>query len=174
MGSPKMEALVLRTNASGRVVGLNARAQGLVGCESLGLPCHLVIRGTERGGTAICREDCAAQLASGQKPDRPVHDAVIRGRHVSLRCFRVGDETVVVADPVASADKTERLTNREREVLSLVARGLASGAIASELGISTATVRTHVEHARGRLGASTRAEAVVRAIQTGQLARTAS
>ncbi len=30
-------------------------------------------------------------------------------------------------------------------------------------------VRTHVEHARGRLGASTRAQAVLRAYQTGQL-----
>ncbi|MEZ4234737.1 MAG: helix-turn-helix transcriptional regulator [Myxococcota bacterium] len=63
-----------------------------------------------------------------------------------------------------AAPKTERLTPREREVLAGVARGWSTDRIARELGVLPSTVRTHAEQARGKLGARTRAEAVVRAM----------
>ena len=65
--------------------------------------------------------------------------------------------------PVLHMREGERaLTPREREVLDLVAQGLTTPRIANELGIRPSTVRTHVEHAREKLGARTRAEAVAR------------
>lgn len=161
--------LVLRVNQSGAIVALSEGALSLFGQESLGKSCDRVVRGTSVRGGSVCRSGCASALATGKERLRPPEDAMIRGGKVSLRCMRVGDEVVVVADQGESFDSTERLTPREREVLAMVGQGLSSSAIAERLGITAATVRTHVEHALGRLGAKTRAEAVLRALRTGQL-----
>ena len=61
------------------------------------------------------------------------------------------------------------LTSREREVLALLAQGLANKAIAPRLGISEHTVKAHVASIFGKLGAGTRAEAVVTAARLGIL-----
>ena len=62
---------------------------------------------------------------------------------------------------------TETLTAREREVLGLLADGLAHEEIAQRLGIGSETVRTHVRKASSRLGASTRTQAVATALRLG-------
>jgi two-component system, NarL family, nitrate/nitrite response regulator NarL len=59
------------------------------------------------------------------------------------------------------------LTARELEILGLVSRGFESGAIGRELHLSPETVRTHVTHVLGKLGAHTRAEAVAIAVRKG-------
>lgn len=59
------------------------------------------------------------------------------------------------------------LTEREREVLGLVARGLSNGEIAVELVISPATAKTHVSRVMMKLGARDRAQLVVIAYETG-------
>jgi DNA-binding CsgD family transcriptional regulator len=56
-----------------------------------------------------------------------------------------------------------RLTPRQRELLSLVAAGRTNTQIARSLGVSPATVRTHLEHIYARLGVSSRTAAVTRA-----------
>jgi len=61
----------------------------------------------------------------------------------------------------------EVLTEREREVLALVARGLSNGEIAMELFISPATAKTHVSRVMMKLGARDRAQLVVTAYETG-------
>jgi DNA-binding CsgD family transcriptional regulator len=61
------------------------------------------------------------------------------------------------------------LTRREREVLQLLARGLNAPQIGAELFVSPATVRTHVQNAMTRLGASTRIHAVTMAIDRGEI-----
>lgn len=59
------------------------------------------------------------------------------------------------------------LTPREREVLTLVARGQTNAEIAAELWIGTETVRTHVANLLGKLGARDRTQAVVIAYTSG-------
>ncbi|MCW6009174.1 response regulator transcription factor [Micromonospora sp. CPCC 205371] len=59
------------------------------------------------------------------------------------------------------------LTQREREVLALVGRGLSNDEIATELTLSPATARTHVSRAMVKLGARDRAQLVVAAYETG-------
>jgi DNA-binding NarL/FixJ family response regulator len=61
------------------------------------------------------------------------------------------------------------LTNREREILALLADGLGNKQIAARLGISTNTVKTHLELLFGKLGVSSRAEAVAAGVKRGLL-----
>ena len=67
---------------------------------------------------------------------------------------------------VASGSFPE-LTDRETEVLGLVARGLGNGNIAERLRISDKTVRNHVTNIFWKIGATSRAEAIVRAREAG-------
>lgn len=77
---------------------------------------------------------------------------------------------------LAEVDKVERaghkftLTSREREVLTLLALGDTGEQIACELFISPETVRTHVQHARQKLGATTRGHAIALALGAGEIA----
>jgi DNA-binding NarL/FixJ family response regulator len=61
----------------------------------------------------------------------------------------------------------EHLTPREREVLSLMARGLSNADVATELFISEATVKTHLARVMMKLGVREKAQAVAAAYQTG-------
>jgi DNA-binding NarL/FixJ family response regulator len=70
---------------------------------------------------------------------------------------------------VALVGATDILTDRERQVLELVAAGLPNKAIARELGISEHTVKFHVGSLLGKLGAGSRTEAVTLATRRGLL-----
>jgi DNA-binding NarL/FixJ family response regulator len=66
-----------------------------------------------------------------------------------------------------TAVELERLTNREREVMALVAAGLSNDEIADRLFVSVATAKTHVNRAMTKLGARDRAQLVVFAYESG-------
>jgi DNA-binding CsgD family transcriptional regulator len=89
------------------------------------------------------------------------------GRHLSLLMFPPpsGD---VDQQPGRQAG-TERLTDREREVLNLVAMGMGSTWIASALGVSTSTVETHVRHCLSKLDARNRAHAIAVGVRRGEI-----
>lgn len=65
------------------------------------------------------------------------------------------------------ADPYDSLTEREREVLKLVAEGETNAAIAEQLCISTRTVETHRAHAMKKLGLRTHVELAVYAVRRG-------
>jgi DNA-binding NarL/FixJ family response regulator len=64
-------------------------------------------------------------------------------------------------------ERPEPLTPREREVLELLGQGLSNRQIAERLGISEHTAKFHVASVSGKLGASSRTEAVSRGIRRG-------
>ncbi|HCK85245.1 MAG TPA: hypothetical protein DHW63_12230 [Hyphomonadaceae bacterium] len=64
---------------------------------------------------------------------------------------------------------TPKLTARERECLALVARGKSDWVISCLLGVSEGAVNRTVERAKKRLGVATRTQAVVRALQAGEI-----
>ena len=67
----------------------------------------------------------------------------------------------------AAAERLAVLTDREREVLALVGKGMSNDEIGAELFLSPATARTHVSRAMMKLNARDRAQLVVIAYQTG-------
>lgn len=69
--------------------------------------------------------------------------------------------------PAGATDQS--LSARERQVLELVAKGTSNREIAAELFISEATVKTHLTHIFGKLGAKDRAAAVAVAYDRGIL-----
>jgi DNA-binding NarL/FixJ family response regulator len=93
--------------------------------------------------------------------------AVARGEVV----FAAGIATRVLAffsgGPASGAKPFGELTDREREILDLVARGLTNQAIARRLVLSEKTVRNHVSNVFTKLQVTGRAEAVARARDAG-------
>ncbi|MGK5550328.1 response regulator [Actinomadura kijaniata] len=67
----------------------------------------------------------------------------------------------------AVAERLERLTDREREVMAAVARGSSNSEIAKELFIGPATVKTHVSGILTKLGLRDRAQIVIFAYESG-------
>lgn len=89
------------------------------------------------------------------------------GRHLSIFMF---------PPPSGEAEHDSRreggvefLTDREREVLNLVAMGMGSTWIASALGVSSSTVETHVRHCLHKLGARNRAHAIALGVRRGEI-----
>ena len=106
-----------------------------------------------------------------------LRDQVGPGIHAALAAVRSGltvmdtalAENLVPAQQVKSHGPKGRgdLTEREKQVVQLLAEGLSNKLIADRLGISDHTAKFHVNGVMMKLGASTRTEAVVEAMRRG-------
>ena len=96
-----------------------------------------------------------------------------------VRSIRAADAGETILHPAVAARLVEdvagrpgaaparTLTEREREVLGLIARGMANKRIALELGVAEPTVKTHVSNILGKLGVSDRTQAALWAVREG-------
>ncbi|KAB7744124.1 response regulator [Nostocoides sp. F2B08] len=99
---------------------------------------------------------------------RAVKDCAAGGSALGPTVVRrlVASYVGVEGAPEAAAE-LERLTERERDVLGVMARGLSNAEIGAELFLTENTVRTHVAHILAKLGVRDRVQAVILAHRAG-------
>lgn len=162
---------------------------GLTRDDCAGHLCYLVIAGRTLEGATLCCPRCRVRRLSDERKEiepirmnlpspgggrqvvtvvvialddgRLVHCVVDAGRERRLRKFidRVALRTPDLEQHEHHA-RTDELTSREREILSLLAEDATLHEIAQRLGVSYATVRNHVQHVLAKLGVHSILEAV--------------
>ncbi|RLA48964.1 MAG: hypothetical protein DRR04_11740 [Gammaproteobacteria bacterium] len=161
---------ILVAQEDGTVVSQNRAARRLLG-KKTGAYCWDVVGGLKGAEGLPCQRDCVLRLlATGM--DNSLHTSFRYGgqRH-HLSCVPV-DGTVVCAltrDAEHSPEHGQTLTPRERTVLELLAAGETTASAATCLAVTEATVRTHVENMRAKLGVNTRAAIVANGFRFGYL-----
>jgi DNA-binding NarL/FixJ family response regulator len=115
--------------------------------------------------TGDVEEDAARELLAAGVAGVVLKEAPLADLERALDAVLQGGSYL---DPgIIRSGQPVKLTDREREVLSLLAEGLQHEQIAERLGISAETVRTHLKKASDRLGATTRTQAVATALRLG-------
>jgi DNA-binding NarL/FixJ family response regulator len=139
---PQVEVVVLSTHADDLSIldALRAGARGFLTKDAGRTEIALAVRAAAAGQTLLSPE---------------VQDRLVTAAHDR---------------PTAPRELPDGLTSREADVLERIAAGLTNGRIASELFITEATVKTHVNHIFAKVGARDRAQAVHYAYQHGLVA----
>jgi PAS domain S-box-containing protein len=164
-----------------RFVEANDAALELLGRkreELIGMPVADTIRPSERERSA---REWQAFVRSGEHTGTR---KIVRADgsevriEVAARFLQVGGRRLAVSVTLAKSDlpaipepaaaRRGALTNREREVVTLIALGHETSQIADGLLVSPETVRTHVRNAMSKLGARTRAQLVAIALSSGE------
>jgi DNA-binding NarL/FixJ family response regulator len=127
-------------------------------------PDEYVYKALRAGASAFVLKDIPAdQLATAV---RTVADGgALLAPSITRRL--IGQFTKRLTVDAAVSRRLERLTDREREVVIAIARGLSNSEIAEELIIGAATVKSHVSSILAKLGLRDRAQAVVFAYESG-------
>jgi len=117
------------------------------------------------GVRGVIRRDATPETLVAARVCAAAGLTVVEGAATTAtRPMRVAPHRSRIAD---SHTGQRALTPREREVLALLAEGLALKVVAARLGISEHTVKTHVGSLYEKLGASSRAEAIMEAARRG-------
>ncbi|MDA0159752.1 response regulator transcription factor [Solirubrobacter ginsenosidimutans] len=122
----------------------------------------LVVRALRAGATGFFLKDAAAdRLAEAVR-------AVAKGDTLLAPTIakRLVDSQLTGARP-ALRHRFNTLTERERDICRRLARGLSNAALATELGLSEATIKTHVTRLLSKLDVRSRVQAVVLAYESG-------
>jgi len=163
------EALAKIESLQPQIALLDLRMPGLGGIEIAQRVARsgqetAVVLYTGYGDRALVTEALDAGVRGFVLKEAPLDDLV--------RAIRAVARGGTYVDPVLAgllaaglAGSTPALTQREREVLRLLADGLANEEIGRRLFISPETVRTHVRKAMDKLDADTRTQAVARALR---------
>ncbi|MGK3206674.1 response regulator [Amycolatopsis sp. MEPSY49] len=117
------------------------------------------------------RAGASGFLVKDTEPEELIHAVRVVARGDALLApsitRRLISEFAARVTRPAPAPALDRLTDREREVLSLVAAGLSNDEIARELTLSPATAKTHVSRIMTKTGMRDRAQLVVLAYESG-------
>jgi DNA-binding CsgD family transcriptional regulator len=170
----------------------NAAACELLGVPAGQIPWRVMDDCTPAGEVTRLEEQWAAFLATGEAEGwydlyvpnrmlRPVEFSatanVLPGRHLAVFIPpdddageepQRGEPRAWTPVSVEGGGRLE-LTEREREIMTLVASGLQNDEMAERLFLSPETVKSHVHNAMAKLGVHTRAHAVAIALVTGQI-----
>jgi DNA-binding NarL/FixJ family response regulator len=129
------------------------------------VPVLAVVSGEQRAHLPRVMRHCASAVLD---PSRGIH--VFQSAVAAMQAGLAAWEPEAAIPAGDEYDREVRLSGRELEVLGLVAQGLSTKAVARQLGLSPNTVKCHVQAAFEKLGATSRAEAVMAAIRRGELA----
>lgn len=146
---PELAVVILTTYDDDEHIirGLQAGARGYLLKDSNREAIFAAVRAAARGETLL-------------QPD-------VAARVVAQLGQSAGTPTATGGRATAGTRAPELLSDREREVLVLVADGLRNKEIADRLGISERTVKAHLTGTFNKLGATSRAEAIARAMAAG-------
>ena len=111
---------------------------------------------TAARGQALLQPDIASKVFSALTPSTPLPSAP-------------DSSTISAPTPtyIDTAASIEPLTEREREILALVARGASNRQIAENLYLTEGTVKNHMSNILGKLGVRDRTQAAIRAKELG-------
>ncbi|KGE03857.1 hypothetical protein HRUBRA_01604 [Pseudohaliea rubra DSM 19751] len=154
----------------GTVDRQNRASRQLLG-DCSGQRCCDAMASLHGSGGLPCHADCAPQLLAAGLERTAAASFRRGGRQHLLTCVPTDDRVVcsLTASGTVQPAAWQALTRRELSVLELLAEGETASSAAVRLGLSTSTVRTHVEKLRLKLGASTQAAVVARGYQLGYL-----
>ncbi len=129
--------------------------------KELGAP---IVVFTADGGARMLSEALKAGVQGYVRKDSPSSD-LIR----AIEAARAGDFYVdpSLSSTIVLEEGDRTLSDRQRQILQMLADGMQTDAVAKDLGLSTETIRTHTKRILAKLEASTRTQAVAIGIRSG-------
>ena len=119
---------------------------------------------TADGGARLLSQALDAGARAYVRKDSPPEDLV---RAIEAACAGEFYVDPGLSSSLMLEDRDRSLSDRQREILQMMADGMQTEAVAGQLGLSTETVRTHTKRILAKLEASTRTEAVAIGLRHG-------
>ncbi|MDV6328204.1 two-component system response regulator NarL [Idiomarina sp. PL1-037] len=166
------DALLLAAEHDPDLIVLDLNMQGMDGIETLkrlrdsGVTSRIImltVSDADDDVVAAITNGADGYLLKDMEPElllEQIHRAVT-GKMVLSEAITEILATALRQPTQSTTSQLSNLTNREHEILSLIAKGMSNKVIARELDISDGTVKVHVKHLLKKLGLRSRVEAAV-------------